>query len=731
MLPPLGVAVKSTLAVRRAPAQLTGELRVGVGPAVAEVPAHDQAAHAVADEVEARAGVAHRLGQPFEPQREPACRLDEVAPPVVGVDRVAQACADARLVAGRVQELEEVVVLGEAEGARQRGVGADQEAGSELVARGSERQPAGQREVVVAERVAEVQPGDAAVRPQQLAAEQPRHEDDHRRPASARQRADDAAVEPSLAARGAPGRRRAPGPRDGGAPPVRPRAKLAPPRDLKSSRLKDCTGPGCLAARPRIASGVRRFDHTVPGEPDGKAETNESQERRRPAARSGGPRPGVQEEGGGAGGPDLAEAAAGHRRGEDALRARRDGGPANRAGRCTHPGASWSPACAARSRPASPSSRSNLYAQVRGARRRTRGVGAADNKKAAEAFRDTAAKEPGAVDPSGLVFKSDQAGHGREPEAEGRGQRQLPRHAYRREGLRQLSPARPAGRVHAQRVIPCWTEGVRRMKVGEKAKIVCPSEIAYGDRGTPTGDPTGCDAVFEVELSGSIQGPRRCPARARGEDHVKIHEYQGKAVLAQYGVPVPKGKVAYTVDEAMEAAKGLGLPRRGQGADPRRRPRQGRRHQAREDASRIREDREGHARRDASRRPRRGRRAVSCAGCSSSRAWTSPGAQGDVPRDPRRPHDRQAGVHGLLAGRHGHRGGRREEPERDPPLGDDRPRRRSPARTRPASSPSASGLPAEPWAKAVPFFAVPLPARSRVTDASLPRDQPVPDDEGG
>ena len=41
---------------------------------------------------------------------------------------------------------------------------------------------------------------------------------------------------------------------------------------------------------------------------------------------------------------------------------------------------------------------------------------------------------------------------------------------------------------------------------------------------------------------------------------MKIHEYQGKAVLAQYGVPVPKGKVAYTVDEAVEAAKELGFP---------------------------------------------------------------------------------------------------------------------------------------------------------------------------
>ena len=41
---------------------------------------------------------------------------------------------------------------------------------------------------------------------------------------------------------------------------------------------------------------------------------------------------------------------------------------------------------------------------------------------------------------------------------------------------------------------------------------------------------------------------------------MKIHEYQAKAVLASYGVPVPRGKVAYTVPEALEAAKELGLP---------------------------------------------------------------------------------------------------------------------------------------------------------------------------
>jgi succinyl-CoA synthetase beta subunit len=41
---------------------------------------------------------------------------------------------------------------------------------------------------------------------------------------------------------------------------------------------------------------------------------------------------------------------------------------------------------------------------------------------------------------------------------------------------------------------------------------------------------------------------------------VKVHEYQAKALLSGFGIPVPRGKVAYTVDEATEAAKGLGFP---------------------------------------------------------------------------------------------------------------------------------------------------------------------------
>jgi FKBP-type peptidyl-prolyl cis-trans isomerase FkpA len=48
-------------------------------------------------------------------------------------------------------------------------------------------------------------------------------------------------------------------------------------------------------------------------------------------------------------------------------------------------------------------------------------------------------------------------------------------------------------------VVPCWTQGLQKMKVGGKARLVCPPATAYGDRAVGP-IPPNSTLTFEVEL---------------------------------------------------------------------------------------------------------------------------------------------------------------------------------------------------------------------------------------
>lgn len=114
----------------------------------------------------------------------------------------------------------------------------------------------------------------------------------------------------------------------------------------------------------------------------------------------------------------------------------------------------------------------------------------------------TNSKEAGAiVTPTGLVYKSVREGTGASPTAA-----DMVKVHYRGtfadgsefdSSYARNSPAQfPLGGV-----IPCWTEGVQKMKVGGKAKLTCPSKIAYGERGAGNGKiPPNTPLQFEVEL---------------------------------------------------------------------------------------------------------------------------------------------------------------------------------------------------------------------------------------
>ena len=125
---------------------------------------------------------------------------------------------------------------------------------------------------------------------------------------------------------------------------------------------------------------------------------------------------------------------------------------------------------------------------------------AAREKAASVAYLAKAAVEPGVVrSDSGLIYRDLSQGTGPSPRAN-----DTVRVHYRGtlingtefdSSYRRNDPAQ----FPLDGVIPCWTEGVQKMKVGGKARLVCPSDLAYGDAGRPS-IPGGATLVFEVEL---------------------------------------------------------------------------------------------------------------------------------------------------------------------------------------------------------------------------------------
>jgi FKBP-type peptidyl-prolyl cis-trans isomerase FkpA len=141
-------------------------------------------------------------------------------------------------------------------------------------------------------------------------------------------------------------------------------------------------------------------------------------------------------------------------------------------------------------------------------------AGTAAEKTRGKEYLDQAAKEAGATQlPSGVVFKTVSPGTGATPGAsdvvkvhyEGK----LTDGTVFDSSIKRGEPAE----FPLSGVIPCWTQGVAKMKVGEKAKLVCPSDQAYGDGGQPPSIPGGATLVFDVELL-SIQGKDNASAPA-------------------------------------------------------------------------------------------------------------------------------------------------------------------------------------------------------------------------
>jgi FKBP-type peptidyl-prolyl cis-trans isomerase FkpA len=130
-------------------------------------------------------------------------------------------------------------------------------------------------------------------------------------------------------------------------------------------------------------------------------------------------------------------------------------------------------------------------------------------KQAGTAFLEQEAAMEGAVrTESGLVYREVEPGTGESPERDDTVR--VHYHGTLRDGtVFDSSVERGTPFVtKLTSVIPCWTEGMQRMSVGGKSRLVCPSDIAYRDRGAPPNIKPGATIAFEVELIEIVEPPK-------------------------------------------------------------------------------------------------------------------------------------------------------------------------------------------------------------------------------
>ena len=132
-------------------------------------------------------------------------------------------------------------------------------------------------------------------------------------------------------------------------------------------------------------------------------------------------------------------------------------------------------------------------------------------KQKGQAYLEQAASQPGAKKTaSGLVYVAVTEGSGANPTPADRVKvhytGKLVDGAVFDSSIRRGQPAT----FGLNQIIPCWQEALQLMKPGGKARIVSPSNLAYGDSGAPPSIPPGATLDFDIELLEVL------PARARG-----------------------------------------------------------------------------------------------------------------------------------------------------------------------------------------------------------------------